>query len=265
MTRHCRFLMIVAVAILTVTFGPSRTAWAGGISNIVLLTNPWIICDRPPSEVSFLPNTLGTASQGNYTFAVDATLNGSPFAAAGSTVPGSLYFSPAPSGNAGLVPGTGVAVPGTTLLEQSVDFNFNIVDLATPTPVVLLAGELKGLLIIDTSTSTGTIALDPVPSPWISDLVYAGNPVLVGVGTPFTLDQIATLDGGPLGITAAGNITPFSSGAGTGQFSIVPEPSSLVTAALGLGAAVTAGLGYRRSARPSPVVVPERPSRRPTR
>jgi hypothetical protein len=248
-TRLHRFLIIISVAIVLATFGPPRSARANGIASMqfLLATQPWLICDYPPPpDVIF---NQGIISEGTYTFATDAYLNGSLLFHAGASVEASLTFSAASSGDAGLVPGTGVAV-GTTLLEQNVDVNFNIVDPTTPQgSVVLLAGELKGLLTIDTSTDTGTIALEPVPNPWTSDLVYAGIPSLIGFGTVFTLNQITTLSGGPLDITS-GNITPFSSATGTGQFSTVPEPSSCVMAALGLGVVVTAGLSCCRSARP---------------
>jgi hypothetical protein len=246
MTRLPRFLIIVSVAIVLATFGPPRSARAGGIASMqfFLATHPWLTCDfPPPPDVIF---NQGIISEGTYTFATDASLNGSLLFQAGASVEASLTFSAASLG-AGLVSGTGVAV-GTTLLEQNVDVNFSIVDPTTPQgPVVLLAGELKGLLTIDTSTGTGTIA-EPDPVPWRSDLVYSGIPSLLGF-TTFTLGQITTLSGGPLGITS-GNITPFSSATGTGQFSAVPEPSSWVMAALGLCVAVTAGLSCGRSTKP---------------
>jgi PEP-CTERM motif len=228
MTKVRRFSMITTGVIVLATFGSPGIARAGLLSFFDLV-NQGIIHDFPPSETTFLPNSLATATSINYTFAVDTSLNGSPFATAGSSVPASLYFSPAPSGSAGTVPGTAVAIPGTSLIEQQVDVDFNIIGQGS---VVLLAGELQGTLTIDTSNGAGNI-MEPIPHPWISDLVYAGNPTLLGIGTVFSLANIETLNGGPLGITAQGNISAFSADL-AGQFASVPEPTSLTIGGLGL-------------------------------
>jgi hypothetical protein len=147
MIRRPQLLMIVTAVTLTGTLAPTWSARGGPVTvaAAVWYVPPWLICDLPPDpQVTCEPFNIETASPGNYAFAVDATLNGTLFASAGSAVAASLDFSAAPDGSVGLVPGTGVALPGTTLLHQQVDVNFNIVEQGTPQgTVVLLAGELK--------------------------------------------------------------------------------------------------------------------------
>jgi hypothetical protein len=245
-----RFLVVAAATAILATIGWPQPSRAGPIevAQLDLLLHPWLLIDLPPEpEVTFLPNSLPNAVPGNYTFLVGATLNGVPFASPGSSVPASIYFSPAPGGSTGLVPGTAMQIPDTTIIQQNVDVNFNVVNQTFGGPIVLLAGEIRGLISIDTSKATGSIAIEPFPQPWLSDLVYSGIPNLRGIGTLFTLSDVAALSGG-LGITSQGNITPLSAD-GVGQFSVVPEPSSCVLAGLGLGVIVVSSLVRRRVTR----------------
>jgi hypothetical protein len=248
MMNNRRWFAVVNVTLaLAVLTGPrSAQAESIEIAFFVATLHPGLVCDLQPEHVTFTPNSLATATQIDYTFKVGATLNGSPFASAGTTLPALLYFSPAPGGAAGLVPGTAMQIG--SVIQQSVDVDFNIV---TQGSVNLLSGELKGILTVDTTTDDGSLNLlePPFPKPyWTSDLDYAGVPNLIGVGMPLSLSQVATLSGEPLGITPAGNITPFSANL-TGQFSVVPEPTSLTMAGLGLIVIATASLIRRRAVR----------------